>query len=47
MQVEPVRLHYVVWYAPEVKRYVKLERRLIVASGAENEKDVIELVSHR
>jgi hypothetical protein len=47
MQVEPVRLHYLIWYAPEVKRYVKMQRRLIVASGAENEKDVIELVSQR
>jgi hypothetical protein len=47
MQVEPVRIHYLIWYAPEVKRYVKMQRRLIVASGAENEKDVIELVSYR
>lgn len=47
MQVEPVRIHYVIWYAPEVKRYVKMERRLIVASGAENERDVFELVAHR
>ncbi|MGE0099689.1 MAG: hypothetical protein AB7S86_15210 [Hydrogenophaga sp.] len=47
MQTEPVRIHYLIWYAPEVKRYVKMQRRLIVASGAENEKDLFELVSHR
>jgi hypothetical protein len=47
MQVEPVRIHYVIWYAPEVKRYVKMQRRLMVASGAENERDVFELVAHR
>ena len=47
MQVEPVRIHYMIWYAPEVKRYVKMQRRLIVASGSENEKDLFELVSHR
>ncbi len=47
MQVEPVRIHYLIWYAPEVKRYVKMQRRLIVASGAENERDVFELVAHR
>lgn len=47
MQVEPVRIHYLIWYAPEVKRYVKMQRRVIVASGAENERDVFELVAHR
>ncbi|WP_179190161.1 toll/interleukin-1 receptor domain-containing protein [Hydrogenophaga sp. IBVHS1] len=47
MQVEPVRIHYLIWYAPEVKRYVKMQRRVIVASGAENEKDLFELVAHR
>lgn len=47
MQVEPVRIHYLIWYAPEVKRYVKMQRRVIVASGAENERDVFELAAHR
>ena len=47
MQVEPVRIHYLIWYAPEVKRYVRMQRRVIVASGAENEKDLFELVAHR
>jgi hypothetical protein len=47
MQVEPVRIHYLIWYAPEVKRYVRMQRRLIVASGAENEKDLVELVAYR
>ncbi|MNR67055.1 hypothetical protein D3C85_1908520 [compost metagenome] len=46
-QVEPVRVHYLVWYAPEVKRYVKMQRRILSAAGSEMEKDVFELVAHR
>lgn len=45
--IEPVRIHYLIWYAPSAKRYVKMQRRVISASGAENEKDVFELVAHR
>lgn len=46
-QVEPVRVHYLVWYAPEVRRYVKMQRRILSAAGSEMEKDVFELVAHR
>ncbi|WP_291216581.1 hypothetical protein, partial [Hydrogenophaga sp.] len=45
--IEPVRIHYLVWYAPEVKRYVKMQRRVISANSREIEKDVFELVAHR
>lgn len=45
--IEPVRMHYLVWYAPEVKRYVKMQRRVISANSREIEKDLFELVSHR
>lgn len=46
-QLEPVGIHYLVWYAPEAKRYVKMQRRIISASNSENERDVFELVAHR
>lgn len=42
---EPVGVHYYVWYAPEVKRYVKMQRRILAASGTELENDVIEMVA--
>lgn len=45
--IEPVRIHYLIWYAPEVKRYVKMQRRVISAASREIEKDVFELVAHR
>ncbi len=45
--IEPVRMHYLVWYAPEVKRYVKMQRRVISANSREIEKDLFELVAHR
>lgn len=45
-QLEPVRVHYLVWYAPQVKRYVRLQRRVMSAAGQEVERDVFELVSH-
>ncbi|MDP3835541.1 MAG: hypothetical protein Q8Q82_16400, partial [Hydrogenophaga sp.] len=45
--IEPVRIQYLIWYTPQTKRYVKMQRRVISASGAENEKDVFELVAHR
>jgi hypothetical protein len=45
--IEPVRVNYLIWYAPQVKRYVKLQRRVTSPSGQEIEKDVVELVSYR
>lgn len=45
--IEPVRIHYLVWYAPNVKRYVKMQRRVLSAAHREIEKDVFELVAHR
>ncbi|MBT9466463.1 toll/interleukin-1 receptor domain-containing protein [Hydrogenophaga sp.] len=45
--IEPVRIHYLVWYAPQVKRYVKMQRRVISAANREIEKDLFELVAHR
>ena len=46
-QLEPVGIHYLVWYAAEAKRYVKMQRRVISASNSENEHDVFELVAPR
>jgi hypothetical protein len=43
---EPVRVHYLVWYAPQVKRYVKMRRQIVMADTSESELDVFELVSH-
>ena len=45
--VEPLRVNYLIWYAPQPKRYVRLERRVTTADNSESEKDVFELVSHR
>lgn len=45
--IEPVRIQYLIWYAPSAKRYVRMQRRVISASGAENERDVFELVARR
>ena len=45
--IEPVRIQYLIWYAPSAKRYVKMQRRVISASGAESERDVFELVARR
>lgn len=47
MNIEPVRVHYLVWYAPEVRRYVRMQRRVISAAGQEMERDVFELVARR
>lgn len=44
---EPVRVQYLIWYAAPAKRYVKMQRRVISASGQENERDVFELVARR
>lgn len=47
MQVEPVRVRYLVWYAPQVKRYVRMQRTVVSANNSEIEKDLFELVAHR
>ena len=44
--LEPVRIHFEIWYAPLAKRYVKSIRTLIAADGQELERDQIELISH-
>lgn len=44
---EPVRIQYLIWYATPAKRYVRMQRRVITASGQESERDVFELVAHR
>lgn len=47
VNIEPVRIQYLVWYAPEVRRYVRMQRRVISASGQEIERDLFELVARR
>jgi hypothetical protein len=47
VNIEPVRIQYLVWYAPEVRRYVRMQRRVISASGQEMERDLFELVARR
>jgi hypothetical protein len=47
VQIEPVRVRYLIWYAPLVKRYVRMQRSVMSADNSENEKDVFELVAHR
>jgi hypothetical protein len=44
---EPVQVHYLIWYAAQAKRYVKMQRRIISANRNEGERDTFELVSHR
>ena len=44
---EPVRVQYLIWYAAPAKRYVKMQRRVISASGQESERDVFELAARR
>ncbi|MEO8546207.1 MAG: hypothetical protein ABI434_21655, partial [Burkholderiaceae bacterium] len=46
-RLEPVRVHYLVWYVPQLKRYVRMQRRITTAGNSESENDVFELVSHR
>lgn len=46
-QIEPVRVHYLVWYAPQIKRYVRMQRIVKAADSSESERDVFELVAHR
>ena len=45
--VEPVSIRYLIWYAAQAKRYVKMQRQLKSASGVELEHEVFELVSHK
>lgn len=47
LQVEPVRVRYTLWYAPQVKRYVRMQRTMVSANNSEMEKDLFELVAHR
>lgn len=47
LQVEPVRVRYTIWYAPQVKRYVRMQRTVVSANNSEMEKDLFELVGHR
>jgi hypothetical protein len=44
---EPVRMHYDIWYAAEVKRYVKMVRTTTAASGQAIDTDTFELLSYR
>lgn len=46
-QMEPVRVNYLIWYAPEIKRYVRMQRVVSTVANSESEKDVFELVAHR
>lgn len=46
-QLEPVRVHYLVWYVPELKRYARMQRRVVSANGTELENDLFELVAHK
>ena len=46
-QMEPVRGNYVIWYAPEIKRYVRMQRVVSTVASSESEKDVFELVAYR
>lgn len=45
-RLEPVRVNYLVWYVPQLKRYVRMQRRITTADNSESEKDVFELLSH-
>jgi hypothetical protein len=33
LQVEPVRVRYTIWYAPQVKRYVRMQRTMVSANN--------------
>ncbi|QID18147.1 TIR domain-containing protein [Nitrogeniibacter mangrovi] len=44
--VEPTQAKFTLWYAPQAKRYVKMERIIQSASGIEIERDRIELVRY-
>lgn len=44
---EPVRVHYQIWYAPQIKRYVKMVRSVVAKVGQTMDTDTFELVSYR
>jgi hypothetical protein len=44
---EPVRVLHVIWYAPDVKRTVKVVRTTYSTSGTRLDEDTYELVRHR
>ncbi len=44
---EPVRIQYNIWYAAEIKRYVKMVRTTTAASGQRMNTDTFELVAYR
>ena len=46
-ETEPVRVSYRIWYAPEVKRYVKMVRDTRAASGQVMDTDTFELLDYR
>ncbi|MCW8907500.1 MAG: TIR domain-containing protein [Sedimenticola sp.] len=46
-ETEPVRVNYRIWYAPEVKRYVKMVRNTLAASGQVMDTDTFELLDYR
>ncbi|MCB1858334.1 MAG: TIR domain-containing protein [Gammaproteobacteria bacterium] len=42
---EPVRIYFEVWFAPEIKRYLKMTRKVLAASGQTLDRDTFELTS--
>ncbi len=44
---EPVRVYYQIWFAPEIKRYVKMIRKTVAASGQVIDRELVELLSFR
>lgn len=44
---EPVRVRYRIWYAPGVKRYVKMVRSVVARIGQTIDTDTVELLSYR
>jgi len=45
--VEPTDVRISVWYAPDARRYVKMDRRIKSATSFEIERDIVELVKYR
>jgi len=43
---EPVRMNFMVWYAPQIKRYVKSIRTVRSADGNVMDEDHFELVKY-
>ena len=35
--IEPLRVNYLIWYAPQAKRYVRMERRVTTADNSESQ----------